>query len=176
MADHALATVTNPGSAQTDFTLIVDLADMPANWWSAVTSSDGTRGRVYKGDGSTRLAADWIDFDDTAETGLLRVLWSGTLASTGTQQLWIEPPVSGNDAVAADNTYGSDNAYDDDWEGYYPFFDLNDRTSNGRDLTAHDDAAVETGSGPYGGQLDVDGTDDYASGTSFSATEITVIL
>src|SRR6056297_1214654 len=133
MADHALATVTNPTSALTDFTLIVDLSTMPASWWSAVSTSDGTRGRVYKGDGTTRLACDWIDFDDTAETGLLRVLWSGTLASTGTQELWIEPPVSGNDAVAADNTYGSDNAYDDDWEGYWPDGGGSDRTENNND-------------------------------------------
>lgn len=132
MADHALATVSNPSAALTDFTLIVDLADMPASWWTAVDTTDGTRGRVYKGDGTTRLACDWIDFDDTAETGLLRVLWSGSLASSGTQQLWIEPPVSGNAAVAADNTYGSDNAYDANWEGYWPFdADFADRTVNG---------------------------------------------
>lgn len=138
MADHALATVSNPDSSLTDFTLIVDLSDMPASWWSAVNTSDGTRGRVYKGDGTTRLACDWIAFDDDAETGFLRVLWSGTLSSTGTQELWIEPPVSGNAAVAADDTYGSDNAYDEYWEGYWPLEESDspayDRTSNGLDF------------------------------------------
>src|SRR6056297_1287987 len=146
MADHALATVTNPTSALTDFTLIVDLSTMPASWWSAVSTSDGTRGRVYKGDGTTRLACDWIDFDDTAETGLLRVLWSGTLASSGTQQLWIEPPVSGNATVAADNTYGSDNAYKSSIEAYYPLqSDGNDRTSNGHDLTEYNSPTYVSG-------------------------------
>jgi len=146
MANHALATVTNPSSALTDFTLIVDLADMPANWWAAVDTSDGTRGRVYKGDGSTRLACDWIDFDDTAETGLLRVLWSGTLATSGTQQLWIEPPVSGNATVAASATYGSDNAYDSSIISYYPLTsDGNDRTSNGADLTANGSPSYTSG-------------------------------
>src|SRR6056297_96504 len=94
--DYATATVTNPSSALTDFTLIIDLSTLPQDWWDAVTSSDGTKGRASKGDGTTELACDWIDFDDTAETGLLRVLWSGTLASTGTQEVRIYPPLSGN--------------------------------------------------------------------------------
>jgi hypothetical protein len=160
VADHALATVSNPSSALTDFTLIVDLSTMPANWWSAVDTSDGTRGRVYKGDGTTRLAADWIDFDDTAETGLLRVLWSGTLASTGTQQLWIEPPFSGNATVGASDTYGSDNAYDSSWEGYWPDGGGTDRTSNGNDGTARGGVTIGAGTGPLGPGTELDGTDD----------------
>jgi len=136
MANHALATATNPSSDLTDFTLIVDLSDMPANWWSAVDTSDGTKGRVYKGDGSTRLACDWIDFDDTGEAGLLRVKWAGDLLTTGTQQLWIEPPISTNASVGASDTYGSNNAYDSATWGYWPLHDGNDRTLNGRDLTA----------------------------------------
>jgi len=160
VADHALATISNPDSALTDFTLIVDLENLPQDWWDAVTSSDGTRGRVYKSDGSTRLACDWIDFDDTAETGLLRVLWSGTLASTGTQQLWIEPPVSGNATVAADNTYGSDNAYDTSWDAYYPDGGTTDRTSNDRDGTAAGSPSIGGATGKIGNATDFDGSDD----------------
>jgi hypothetical protein len=160
VADHALATVSNPSSALTDFTLIVDLSNMPANWWSAVDTSDGTRGRVYKGDGTTRLACDWIDFDDVNETGLLRVLWSGTLASTGTQQLWIEPPVSTNASVSASDTYGSDNAYDANWLGYYPSGGGADRTSNGNDGTGAGGVTAGDSSGIVGSATSYDGTDD----------------
>ena len=143
MADHALGTITNPSAALTDFTLWVDLSDMPGDWWSAVDTADGTKGRAYKGDGSTRLACDWIDFDNGGNTGWLRVLWSGTLASSGTQQLWIEPPLDSNDSVAAADTYGSDNAYASDDEGYYPIYGdsgspVTDRTSNGEDISWSD--------------------------------------
>lgn len=163
MADHALAAVTNPSAALTDFTLIVDLSTLPQSWWDAVTSSDGTKGRVYKGDGSTRLAADWIDFDDTAETGLLRVKWAGSLATSGTQQLWIEPPVSGNDSVAADGTYGSDNAYDTYWVGYWPDAGVTDRTSNSNDGTAQGGVSAGGTTGVLGNATDFDGTNDYIS-------------
>jgi len=159
MASHALATVTNPSAALTDFTLLVDLSDMPANWWSAVDTSDGTRGRVYKGDGSTRLACDWIDFDDTAETGLLRVKWTGTLATSGTQQLWIEPPVTTNATVAADDTYGSDNAYDDVIEAYWPLTsDANDRTVNGHDGTGETGITYGADTGLCGPATDFEGS------------------
>jgi hypothetical protein len=112
--DYAEATVTNPSSALTDFVLAVKLSRMPASWWSAVSTSDGTKGRASKGDGSTELACDWVDFDDTAETGYLFVKWSGTLASSGTQKLRIYPPKSGNSSYSASDTYGKNNV----WSGH----------------------------------------------------------
>ena len=140
MADHDLATIDNPSSALTDFTLIVDLSNMSASWWSANDTAVGAKGRVFKADGTTELASDWIDFDNGGETGFLRVKWSGTLASSGTQELWIEPPLAANSTYGAADTYGSDNAYDASWEGYYPVFGdssttLTDRTVNGEDGT-----------------------------------------
>lgn len=161
MADHALATITNPSSALTDFTLIVNLANMPAGWWSAVDTADGTKGRVFKGDGTTELASDWIDFDNGAETGLLRVKWSGTLASSGTQQLWIEPPKAANSSYAADDTYGSDNAYDEYWHAYYADGGITDRTVNG--LDGSENGGVSSGgvAGVCGLATDYDGSNDY---------------
>ena len=137
---YDIATATNPSSALTDFTFIVDLSTMSAAWWAEVDTSDGTKGRASKSDGTTELACDWIDFDSTAETGFLRVKWSGSLASTGTQVIRIYPPVAANVSVAAADTYGSNNAYDAGWEGYYPVYGdssttLSDRTSHGEDGT-----------------------------------------
>jgi hypothetical protein len=154
------ATLVNPGSSLTDFTLIVDLSRMSAAWWSAVDTTDGTKGRAAKDSGPTELACDWIDFDDSAETGLLRVKWSGTLASSGTQTLRIYPPQSGNASVAASDTYGSDNAYDSDWAAYWPLHDANDRTSNGYDLTASGGVTVGGATGKLGAATDFDGSDD----------------
>lgn len=133
---YDLATVDNPASALSDFTLIVDLSTMSASWWAAVNTTDGTRGRAAIHGSGTEVACCWIDFDSSGKTGLLRVLWTGTLASSGTQQLRVYPPNTANATVAASATYGSDNAFDAYWEGYWPLStDANDRTSNGLNLS-----------------------------------------
>ena len=165
------ATLVNPTSSLTDFTLIVDLSRMSAAWWAAVDTSDGTKGRAAKDSGPTELACDWIDFDDANETGLLRVKWSGTLASSGTQTLRVYPPMAANASVAASDTYGSDNAYDADWLGYWPLHDANDRTANGNHLTANGGVTAGGATGKIGRATDFDGSDDY-----FSRTNLTVAL
>lgn len=166
---YDIATISNPSSALTDFTLIVDLSNMSSAWWSAVNTSDGTRGRASKGDGVTELACDWIDFDDTAETGTLRVKWSGTLASTGTQQVRIYPPNTANTAYAATDTYGRYNAYNDDWSLYYPLGGGEDRTSNGNDGTASGGVNVGGISGAIGSATTFDGADDVITASSSSS-------
>lgn len=160
---YATATISNPGSALTDFSLMVDLSRMPASWWADVDTSDGTRGRAYKDDGTTELGIDWIDFDNVAETGWARVLWSGTLAASGTQIVRIYPPNTANAAVAPSATFGSDNAYNADWAGYWPSGGGADRTSNGADLTM-------TGGPTVGGDTikgfaatDYDGSSQYGA-------------
>ena len=155
------ATLVNPTSSLTDFTLIVDLSRMSAAWWASVDTTDGTKGRAAKDSGPTELACDWIDFDNVAETGLLRVKWSGTLATTGTQTLRIYPPQAANASVAANATYGSDNAYDSDWAGYWPLHDEFDRTANGYDLTAQGGVTAGGVAGKIGAATDFDGTDDW---------------
>ncbi|MCA9289386.1 MAG: hypothetical protein KDA05_12410, partial [Phycisphaerales bacterium] len=156
----AIATITNPGSALTDFSLMVDLSRMPASWWSAVDTTDGTRGRAATGAG-VELACDWLDFNDSAETGWLRVKWSGTLAASGTQQLRIYPPSAGNSAVAAGDTYGRHNAYDASWAGYYPEGGAVsvDRTANAHNLTIN--TAYSGTTGPVGAATIHPGTTGY---------------
>lgn len=161
---YASAVVTNPGGALTDFTLLIDLADLPASWWAAVDTADGTKGRAAKSDG-TELPCDWIDFDNGASTGWVRVKWSGTLAAAGTQTLRIYPPVDANASVAAGDTYGQYAAYDDDWQAYLPLAeDFDDRTSNGIDGTAAGGMAAGDSTGPDGfPSAGLDDTDDYVT-------------
>jgi hypothetical protein len=128
---YDLATVTNPSSALTDFVLLVDLSLMSATFKSNWNTDDNGYGRAAIDGGPTELACDWIDLDYSAGTGLLRVKWTGTLASSGTQKLRIYPPNTGNAQYAHDDTYGSDNAYPDNCTGYYPDAGETDRTSNG---------------------------------------------
>ena len=155
------ATLVNPTSSLTDFTLIVDLSRMSAAWWSAVDTTDGTKGRAAKDSGPTELACDWIDFDNVAQTGLLRVKWSGTLATSGTQTLRVYPPMAANASVAANATYGSDNAYDANWAAYWPLAtDANDRTVNNIDLTAQGGVTIGAATGKLGAATEFDGSND----------------
>lgn len=134
-SNYASATLVNPTAALSDFPLLVDLSRMPAEWWAAVDTTDGTRGRAAKGDG-TELACDWIDFDAGNETGWLRVAWAGTLASSGTQELRVYPPRAANAAVSAGDTYGRHAVYPSAYLGYHPLDgDGNDRTVNAAHLT-----------------------------------------
>ena len=133
--DYDLATVTNPGSALTDFTLIVDLSNCTSDFKSGWNTDSNGYGRAAIHASGTELPCDWIDLDYSAGTGLVRVKWSGTLAASGTQQLRLYPPNTSNSQYSARDTYGSDNAYDSSTWGYWPMHDANDRTSNGYDLT-----------------------------------------
>jgi hypothetical protein len=136
---------TNPSSALTDFTGIIDISNLSASFGSNV-QSDGADIRVTKGD-DTELAYDLIDWDynSGSPTGVIRFLWSGTLSSSGTQNVRVWVGYTGGTATAysANETYGSDNAYDSNWEGYWPLSsDFNDRTANGNDGVA---ASIGTG-------------------------------
>ncbi len=124
---YAEATVTNPSSNLTDFTLAIDLSLLPSEWWALVNTTDGTRGRVCKGDGVTELPGDWIDFNSSNQTGVLRTKWSGTLSSSGIQTLRIYPPNTGNTSYSSSDTYGQWNSYDSSWKCYYPNGGVGDR-------------------------------------------------
>lgn len=154
---YALATLVNPTAALSDFSLLVDLSRMPAAWWAAVDTSDGTRGRAAKGD-ETELACAWIDFDAGAETGWLRVRWSGTLAASGVQQLRVYPPKAGNAAVSAGDPYGSGNAYDSAL-ATYPDATGTDRTGNGLDWSGV--GSPGTAAGVVGESFTLNGSSQY---------------
>ncbi len=159
---YDIATISNPTTALTDFTLIVDLSNMSAAWWLAVDTSDGTKGRVSKGDGVTELASDWIEFNNVAKTGKLRVKWTGTLASTGTQELRIYPPVVGNPSYGVSDTYGQYNAYDSDLKGYYPAGGGNDRTINQNNMSGNGGISVGGVPGKIGAATAYNGSTQWS--------------
>ena len=150
-----------PNGTLTDFSLLIDLSRMTTEWWSAVDTSDGTKGRAAKDSDETELATDWIDFDDSAETGWLRVKWSGSLGTKASRTIRIYPPVSGNTSYAASDTYGSDNAYKSDYQIYYPDAGGTDRTSNGNDALSFVGGIVAGGAtGETGAATEWDGVND----------------
>ena len=155
------APATNPGSALTDFTLLIDISTLSADWKAAVQSDAGDI-RCTKGD-DTEIPLDVINFayNAGAPTGFIRVLWSATLASSGTQNLRVY--VGHGTAVAydANETYGSDNAYDEYWEAYIPMQeDAKDRTSHSNDFTAQGSITIGGATGQFGDATTFDGSDD----------------
>lgn len=160
---YATATPDAPSNdGETGFTFIVDLSDMPTSWWSTAENTDATRGRVYRNDGTTELACDWIDYSDATETGFVRFK-DDMAASPTTYRIY--PPVSGNATVAASATYGSDNAYDANWLGYYTDAASTDRTSNGADLTGTSITAGDA-TGQIGDATSYAGSPDRADQTA----------
>lgn len=168
---YQLLTLSNPDATVTDFSLLVDLSEMSASWWAEVDTSDGTKGRAAIHSSSTELACDWIDFDDTGKTGLLRVLYDGDIKSSGTFQIRVYPPQATTSSYSASDTYGSDNAYDAYWVGYWPDGGITDRTTNSTDGTFFGDPQAI--SGPIGGATEYDGSGDYMTFTvgSFGGTD-----
>lgn len=156
---YATADVSNPGSALTDFTVLVDLSLLPQSWWDAVDTTDPTKGRAAKGTG-TELASDWISFDGASQTGYVRVKWTGTLSATGTETIRIYPPQTANASYLPAGTYGQYNAYDSDWAGYWPSGGGQDRTANANDGTTSGGVVVGGVAGPTGAATAYDGTDD----------------
>ena len=168
------ATISNPSSAETDFTLLIDLSTMSADFKSNWNTDTGGYGKAAKNDGTTELATDWINIDSTAKTGWVRVKWSGTLASSGTQIIRIFPPNTANDLYSASDTYGSDNAYDSSWEAYLPLqSDFLDRTSNGNDGTGAGGISAGDSTGHFGNATEFDGSADTISLPNNSSTQIT---
>jgi hypothetical protein len=109
-------------STQTDFPVYVDLADMPANFWSIVASGGGDI-RVTRDDGVTECPREVVSCDTTAETGELHFLANSVSGSSDTD-FYIY--VNGTNAdYAVTDTYGR-NAV---WSDYLVVFHMKDATS-----------------------------------------------
>lgn len=147
---YDVATATVPAGNVTDFSLLVDLSRMSAAWWSAVDTTEGRKGRAAKDDG-TELAVDFIAFDSVNETGIARVLWSGTIGTKTSVSLRIYPPMAANSTVIRSSTYGAYNAYNADWGGYWPLQDdATDRCAPRNDLTVSVGMGIGDATGKFG--------------------------
>jgi hypothetical protein len=173
------ATATNPSASLTGFTLLIDVSTLSADWKAAV-QSEGADIRVAKGD-DTELAYDLIEwaYNAGSPTGWIRALWSGTLANSGTQNVRVYAGYTGGTATAydSDETYGSDNAYDANWLGYWPAGGGSDRTANGYTLSPGSAGNPTAGGvvGLVGTATRYDGSNDYCTGTPTLPTQWTTM-
>jgi hypothetical protein len=142
-----------PSSSLTDFSLVIDSDDWDsgarASFFAACNSSDGTRLRVAKLDGTTELAFDPIIFNTGTPRLLIRVLYSGTLPTSGTVGVNIYPATTDNSSYARTDTYGQNNAYDSNWAGYFPDGGITNRKV-ATDGTAHGVTPGGGSDGPFG--------------------------
>jgi len=116
----------------TDFPVYVNLADMPAGFWSTVKSGGGDI-RCYKSDGTTELPREVVSCNTTDDEGELHVKHSGTLSSSTDTVIIIDVDGTRDDYDATD-TYGR-NAVWSDYEAVNHLGSTTDSTGNGLSLT-----------------------------------------
>ena len=123
---------TNPAATLTDFTLLINIADLSSTWKSTIQSDFGDL-RVTKGD-NTELAFDLLnpEYNGGSPTGWIRALWTGDLEPSGTQEAKVWAGYTPGTALTyhPEETYGQYNAYDSNWAGYWANGGDTDRTVN----------------------------------------------
>lgn len=176
---YATALVKKPASDLQDFLLIVDLATLPNEWWDAVNTTDGTRGRVLNGDTLTTYASDWIDFDNLGKTGTLRIHWDGILSSSLDSHIRIFPPHTLNNPVGINDAYGQQACYDGANIFFYsPNGGINERANQAVTLSEEGGVVSGDSAGLIGASTHYDGTDEYCvalNQLNTNATEMTIM-
>jgi len=119
-----------PGCTLTDYSMFVDLAQLPTSWWDRVSVSGGDI-RITD-DNNLEVPYDLIEFDHANQTGFLVLKVTQTIPARPVR-IW-----SGSEIAAPygeDDTFGQHNAYDSNWRGFWPSGGGDDRTAFGNDLT-----------------------------------------
>lgn len=148
-ANYVTITIDNTkiDATLTDYVLYVDLADMPAGFWSTV-ASDGGDIRPTLTDNTTELPLEIVNINTTTDIGEIYIGVDSVSSSSDTViHLWY----NGTGTLrAATHTYGSQNVWDN--AGYVGVWHLNeasstrsDSTDGGRDLTAINTVGSGTG-------------------------------
>jgi len=134
---------TKVAADQTDFIVYVDLADMPALFWSTVANGGGDI-RCYKSDGTTELAREVVTCDTATDTGEMHIKYAGTLSSSVDTEIQIHADgTSSEPAVTA--TYGRNNV----WTAYTMVSHMYDlTTSTVQDSTGSTTLTKATASNP----------------------------
>jgi len=129
---------------QTDFPVYINLADMPAGFWSVVASGGGDI-RCYKIDGTTELPREVVScVTGGTNTGELHVKYTGTLSASVNTVIIIDVDgVRSDYSVSA--TFGRNNV----WTGYRAIYHLNEASGNANDATGNALTLTNTTSKSY---------------------------
>jgi hypothetical protein len=146
----------------TDFVVYVDLADMPAAFWSRVKNGGGDI-RVYKYDGTTELAREVVSCNTASDTGEMHFKYTGTLSSSvDTIAIINVDGLRGDYDVTA--TYGR-NAVWSNLRAVYHLENVNDSTANGYNLS-NPNSATFPSSQKIGAGVELDNTNKHLRYTS----------
>ncbi len=165
-----------PSASLTDFTLLIDLSQIPAarlaHLFSDVNTADGTRGRISDLS-NNELPLDWNDLVNQANPGHIRTKYTGSLPTTGTIGVIIYSPNTRNTAYGVSDTFGQHNAYDANIVAYLPLTsDFNDRTSFSNSATGSGGIGAGDSSGKVGASTRFDGIGDYLTITNSASLQI----
>lgn len=129
---------------------IIDLSNASAGWWANVVDQDDIR---VTDTNDNPLPFDVIEFDDTAQTGLMIVRQTQASSGASSFRVW-----SGNASaitVGACAEYGRYLAYDNSWVAFWPYGSGTDRCQNLVSLTAQGGLTVDATGGPTGHQCTI---------------------
>lgn len=151
-------TIGSVAEGLTDYPVYIDLGDMPASFWSTVSSGGGDI-RVYESDGTTELPREVVSCNKATSTGELHV--KTNLSSIVDTDLIID--VDGlRGEYATNSTYGAENVWTN---GYAAVWHLNsvtglvmDSTGNGNNGT---NEGMWTDTGKIGTGVASDGSTNY---------------
>lgn len=131
-------TQSTPASSLTNFPFLIRLADLSPDFWHNVRT-DGADIRVYDGSNAS-IPFHLISIDAEKRTGYLFA--KQTIGTSGAT-FKIEVGYPARTALAANNTYGSENVWSDYKAVYFFNGDQQDATAGNHDLT------VKTGTAAY---------------------------
>lgn len=163
-------------STLTDFPVPINLALLPKDFWDAVDSAGDDI--AVSSDGSTRLPADLLEFDNTNRTGLL--ITKASPNGSSALSLTIHCGNASASFPGEADTYGRHNVYATAIKMYLPLLESPnttsggyvDRTSNSNDGTGTSmSLAREYGKVPHQAAR-FDGSLDYINVTSHSSIEL----
>lgn len=155
----------------TNMLVMVDLADMGADFWTNLSFSDGRDIRAGNPTSGNPLPCYVASIDSAAKTGIVWVRYEGTVSSTTDTVFRLYNGNATATMPAVTDPYGRNNVFQD-YRAFYGFEEdpsgtapqLVDWTGNGNDGTANGSmTAADLVAGKIGNAWDFDGVDDRAN-------------
>jgi len=172
--DYKVKVEVNPNkvgttTAVTSFPVYLDLAGMPASFWTNA-SNTGADIRVVESDDTTETAFELVTFATTTKRGELHFM-ADSLGTTSTSTFYIYYGNTTATAYAVTDTYGRNNV----WSSYIGVWHMAESSGNANDYTGNNRTATNTNATytpvKIGNGADYNGSSAYHAITDVSALE-----
>jgi uncharacterized delta-60 repeat protein len=134
----------------TDFPVYVNLANMPASFWTYVKNGGGDI-RITKADGTTEVPREVVSCNTSTNAGELHFKYPGTLSSSTDTDVYIYYGNSGASDYADTATYGANNVWDSNTKGVWHLNTVSTPAATGGSITYSGGYIIHTftGSGTF---------------------------